>query len=235
MPNAQKSLCGHWLAKDCSLIISIHHCCVVLAAGKIYHTTMEKDALFEVAFEKFDAANSLDPRQWAADGKSYPQECFFAEQHTKWVLELDPDASDTLLLASRCQHICRWEIPRKSYEMDRAGYLTWRSDLKKFHADKAGAILRDVGYDEATIARVQDLNLKKNLKNDPECQTLEDALCLAFMEHQFDDLIADTDEEKMIKIVQKTWGKMSEQGHEEALKLHLSESALAVVQKALAS
>ena len=196
---------------------------------------MEKDALFEVAFEKFDAANSLDPRQWDADGKSYPQECFFAEQHTKWVLKLDPDASDSLLLASRCQHICRWEIPRKSYNMDRVGYLTWRSDLKKFHADKAGAILKEIGYDDATITRVQALNLKKNLSNDPECQMLEDALCLTFLEYQFDALIADTDEEKIIKIVQKTWGKMSERGHEEALKLNLSAPAFAVVQKALAS
>jgi hypothetical protein len=82
---------------------------------------------------------------------------------------------------------------------------------------------------------VQELNLKKNLQNDRECQMLEDALCLTFMEYQFDALIAGTEEEKMIKIVQKTWGKMSESGHEEALKLNFSEVALAVVQKALAN
>lgn len=195
---------------------------------------MEKDALFELAFEKFDAANAQDPRQWAEDGRSMPQELFFAEQHTKWVLKLEPGASDALLLASRCQHLCRWEIPRKSYPMDRAGYLTWRSDLKKFHAEKAGEILREVGYEDAMVERVQELNLKKNMRNDSECQTLEDALCLAFMEHQFDDLIDDTEESKMVKIVQKTWNKMSEQGHEEALKLALSDKALAIVQKALA-
>lgn len=208
---------------------------VVLEDGTVYSTPMEKDDLFKIAFEKFDAANSLDPRQWTVDGKSYPQECFFAEQHTKWILKLDPDASDALLLASRCQHICRWEIPRKSYPMDRAGYLRWRSDLKKFHAEKAGEILREIGFDEGTISRVQELNLKKNLQNDRECQMLEDALCLTFMEYQFDALIAGTEEEKMIKIVQKTWGKMSESGHEEALKLNFSEVALAVVQKALAN
>jgi hypothetical protein len=195
---------------------------------------MEKEALFELAIEKMDAANSVDPRQWVADGTSYPQELFFAEQHTKWVEKLDPEASDELLLAARSQHICRWEIPRKSYPMDRAGYLTWRSDLKKFHAEKAGEILKAVGYDDEAVARVQELNLKKNLRKDAECQTLEDALCLAFMEHQFDDLIDDTEEEKMIKIVQKTWGKMSDRGHEEALKLDLSDKALVIVQKALA-
>ena len=195
---------------------------------------MEKDTLFELAIEKFDAANAQDPRIWSVAGESFPQECFFAEQHTKWVLKMKPEASDALLLASRCQHICRWEIPRKSYPMDRAGYLKWRADLKKFHAQKAGEILEEVGYDAATISRVQELNLKKNLSTDPECQVLEDALCLTFMENQFDDLLADTEEEKMIKIVQKTWGKMSDKGHEEALKLPLSESALTLVGKALA-
>lgn len=194
---------------------------------------MEKEALFEVAFEKFDAANSLDPRQWPVGGKSYPQELFFSGKHTEWVQKLDPNASDALLLASRCQHICRWEIPRESYEMNRTGYLTWRSDLKRFHAEKAGEILKEVGYDDATISRVQDFNLKKNLRKDAECQTLEDALCLTFMQYQMDDLIADTEEEKMVKIVQKTWGKMSERGHKEALKLDLSEAALTIVQKAL--
>lgn len=195
---------------------------------------MEKDALFEIAFEKFDAANSQDPRQWKVAEESYPQELYFSEQHTKWVLKLNPDASDALLLASRCQHICRWEISRNSYPMDRPGYLKWRSDLKIFHAEKAGTILSEVGYDTETIQRVQELNLKKNLRKDPECQTLEDALCLTFMEQQFDDLIADTEEEKMIKIVQKTWAKMSDQGHQEALKLDLSEAALTIVRKALA-
>ncbi|MFC4992593.1 DUF4202 domain-containing protein [Rubritalea tangerina] len=194
---------------------------------------MEKETLFELAIEKVDAANAMDPRMWVYEGKSYPQELFFSEQHTKWVLELDADASEALLLASRTQHVCRWEIPRKSYPMDRTGYLTWRSDLKKFHAQRAGEILTQVGYGSEMVERVQALNLKKNMRKDTECQMLEDALCLTFMEHQFDDLIASTEEGKMIKIVQKTWGKMSEQGRERALQLDLSESALSVVKKAL--
>lgn len=171
---------------------------------------------------------------WCADGEDYPQELFFSERHTAWVRALAPEASEALLLASRCQHICRWESPRSNYPMDRAGYLKWRSDLKFFHADKAAKVLEEVGYDAQTIARVRSLNLKKGIKSDPECQILEDALCLTFMQFQFDALIADTEPEKMVRIVQKTWAKMSEQGHTEALKLDLSEAALAVVQKALA-
>ncbi|MEO1857804.1 MAG: DUF4202 domain-containing protein [Rubritalea sp.] len=194
---------------------------------------MQDSLRFETAIEIFDTTNAQDPRIWEVGGIAHPQELWFSERHTEWVKKLKPDASEALLLASRCQHICRWEVPRTTYPMGRPGYLKWRSDLKLFHADKAGELLKEVGYDDEIIARVQQLNLKKNLSTDSECQTLEDALCLTFMQYQFDDLIADTEERKMIKIVQKTWGKMSEQGHTEALKLDFSEESLAIVQKAL--
>lgn len=104
--------------------------------------------------------------------------------------------------------------------MTRAGYLKWRADLKKFHAQKATEILREVGYDEATIRRVQDLNLKKNFPADPECRALEDALCLVFLEFQFADLAARTADDKLINALQKTWAKMSDAARAEALKLN---------------
>ena len=40
--------------------------------------------------------------------------------------------------------------------------------------------------------------------------------------------------EKVVSILQKTWAKMSERGHEAALALPLSPECLALVQKALA-
>ena len=57
--------------------------------------------------------------------------------------------------------------------------------LKKFHAEQTAEILRDTGYNEETIDRVKHLILKKRLKLDPEVQSLEDALCLVFLETQF--------------------------------------------------
>ena len=119
-----------------------------------------------------------------AGGVSQPRELLYAQRLTGWVLRLCPDASEELRLAARCQHICRWEIPRNSYPMTRAGYLKWRADLKKFHAQKAGEILREAGYDETAIRRVQELNLKKNFPDDPETRVLEDALCLVFLQFQ---------------------------------------------------
>ena len=38
--------------------------------------------------------------------------------------------------------------------MDRNGYLQWRTGLYKFHAETAGRLLRDAGYDDETIERL---------------------------------------------------------------------------------
>ena len=66
----------------------------------------------------------------------------------------------------------------------RSGYLRWRSALHEQHASDVAAIVRGVGYDHATIARVQDLVRMRGLGTDPEVQVLEDALCLVFIETQ---------------------------------------------------
>lgn len=195
---------------------------------------IEENARFEEAIRCFDEANSLDPNAEVADGVSQPRELIYAQRLTAWVRRLAPAASETLLLAARCQHLCRWEIPRSSYEMTRAGYLRWRAELKEFHARKSAEILRAVGYPEEVIAQVQELNRKKNLGRDPECQVIEDALCLVTLEFQLDDLIRKTEAEKMVTILQKTWKKMSPQAHEEALKLAYSEEAKSLIGQALA-
>lgn len=189
---------------------------------------------FTAAIRRFDAANAADPNVEVVNGQPQPRELIYAQWLTDWVLKLAPNASETLRLAARCQHICRWEIPRNSYPMDKPGYLKWRADLKKFHADKSGQILRDVGYDEATIQRVQELNLKKNHPKDPEVCVLEDALCLVFLEHQLTPLAAKADDEKMINALQKSWKKMTPAAHAEALKLNYEAREKSLIERALA-
>ena len=197
-------------------------------------TSQPRDAQrFEAALRRFDGENSRDPNREIAGGVSHPRELLYAQRLTDWVLRLCPDASEELRLAAHCQHICRWEIPRVSYPMTRAGYLKWRADLKKFHAQKAGEILRVVGYDEEVIRRVQDLNLKKNFPADPETRLLEDALCLVFLQFQFADLAAKTGEDKTINALQKSWQKMSEAARAEALKLEFGPRENILLQRAL--
>src|ERR1041385_2348700 len=108
--------------------------------------------LFNEAIRRFDAENSRDPNVEIGDGQSVPRELAYARRLTDWVKCLAPAASEALLLAARCQHICRWESPRARYPMTRAGYLKWRADLKQFHARKSGEILRAVGYGDDVIA-----------------------------------------------------------------------------------
>jgi len=188
---------------------------------------------FRKALTRFDEENARDLNSEMVDGVSRPRELIYSEWLTDRVLKLSPDASETLRLAARCQHICRWEVPRDSYPMDKIGYLRWRTDLKMFHANKAGAILREVGYEETAVHRVQELNLKKNHPNDPEVCVLEDALCLVFLEHQFTALASKSDDDKMINALRKSWRKMTATAHAEALKLNYGPHEKVLIQKAL--
>ena len=196
-------------------------------------TNITDPARFEAAIRRFDAENSRDPNSEIADGVSHPKELLYAQRLTDWVLRLCPEAPEPLRLAARCQHLCRWESPRNSYPMTRPGYLTWRANLKKFHAQKSGEILRACGYPKELIHEVQDLNLKKNFPADPHCRVLEDALCLVFLEFQFADLAAKTDDAKTINALQKSWGKMTEAARAAALKLNYGPRETSLLQAAL--
>ena len=184
---------------------------------------------FNETIRRFDEENARDPNQ--ENGR--PRELLYAERLADWVLKLSPNAGEALRLAARCQHIRRWESPRENYPMTRAGYLKWKAELKKFHAEKSGIILREVGYDDATIHRVQDLNLKKGFPADAECRVLEDALCLVFLEFQFAALAAKSDDEKMINALKKSWEKMTEAARAEALKLNYGEREKSLIGRAL--
>jgi hypothetical protein len=179
---------------------------------------------FREAIQRFDAANAEDPRG---------EELLYAQRMTEWLRRLVPQASESLQLAARSQHIRRWEIPRDTFPMNRAGYHKWRTELAKFHAQIAGRIMGEVGYDEGMIVRVQSLLRKERLKEDPEAQTLEDVICLVFLENYFADFAKEHDEQKIINILRKTWRKMSPRGHEVAVTLPLGPEEKALLEKAL--
>jgi hypothetical protein len=190
---------------------------------------------FDAAISRFDEENSKDPNQHQASGTLQPFELVYSKWLTQWLLRLEPQASEPLRLAARCQHLCRWQIPRDSYPMTRVGYLQWREALKKFHAQKSGEILRAAGYEQDIIGRVQELVLKKNFPNDPEGRVLEDALCLVFLELQFASLAAKTSDDKLISVLQKTWKKMTSRAQELVLKLPYSQHEKELLDRALSS
>lgn len=189
---------------------------------------------FNAAIARFDAANAEDPNTEVVEGHASPKELLYAQRMTAWLERLAPDASEALCLAARCQHIRRWTMPRRDYPMTRQGYLRWRTMLAHFHAATAGTILREVGYDDAMIHRVQALLRKERLRRDPEVQCLEDVICLVFLESYFADFARQHEPAKVLDIVQKTWQKMSPRGQEVARTLPLSPEARQLLTAALA-
>lgn len=188
----------------------------------------------ERALAAIDAVHAQDPRHTQDEtGQPVPYELLYARRLSDTLAEFAPEASETLQLALRAQHLERWSIPRESYPMDRSGYLNWRSDLKQLHAERAGTLLQAEGYDDATVARVAALIRKERLKSDAECQTLEDVVCLVFLKHYLAEFAHEHDEEKVAAILAKTWRKMSAAGHAAALALPFTAEQQALLAKAL--
>jgi Domain of unknown function (DUF4202) len=188
-----------------------------------------------VALTAIDAANTDDPNVITVDGVERPKELTHAELMTRWVRTLDPNCSDEQILAARAHHLRRWTIPRASYPDGRSGYLRWRAALKRQHGDDVGAILRDAGYDDESVARVQAIVTKRGLGQDPAVQVHEDALCLVFLETQLDELASKMGDDKTVAILQKTAKKMSPAGLEAARALRFSPPASALLERALAA
>ena len=80
-----------------------------------------------------DAANADDPRR--LEGRAFEQ--VYAERMSARLAALYPDASDLLKIATRAQHLRRWEIARGNYEEGRRGYNDWRRACRIHHADLA--------------------------------------------------------------------------------------------------
>jgi len=199
----------------------------------------DQQSTYDKAVALIDAANSEDPNIETVDGKKWPKELLYSHRMSDMLQRYAPDADDAMKLAIRSQHIQRWKSPRDAYPMDRIGYLKWRKDLYKFHADTAGKLLQQAGYDRDVIERVEASVAKKHLKDNADTQLLEDVTDLVFIEHymlEFAGKHPEYSEEKWIDIVQKTWRKMSDEAHAFALagNITLPEPLIPLIQKAVA-
>lgn len=181
---------------------------------------------YEAAATAIDRALEEDPKGREKD---------YGARMCAWARRLAPTASEELLLAARAQHVKRWSIPRSEFPMTRPGYLAWREKLKRVHADLAVELLQKAGYDEASTSKVRSLIQRKEKAADPEGQVLEDAACLVFLETEFAEFAAKTEEGKTIDILRKTWGKMSDAGRAAALTLTFGEREKALIGRALAA
>ena len=200
----------------------------------LYPMTAHSDR-FRKAMDAFDAYHRRDPNTETAEGELVPRELLYARRMTDRLTSFAPDASEIIKLAARCQHIGRWEIPRERYPMDKKGYLLWRNQEKFHHAEIAGKILADCGYDKDTIENVHALLLKKELFTNAATQLLEDVVCLVFLEYYLDEFRAKHADDKVVDILRKTMRKMSAAGKQAVETLNLSPEVRSLLQRAAAS
>lgn len=186
----------------------------------------------ERALAAIDAANAEDPVKLDVDGRARPKEVVHAEVVTRWLDVVDPDADDLQRLAARAHHLRRWAVPRTDYPEGRAGYLRWRTDQKRRHADEVGEILAAEGFSPDEIARVGAIVAKRGLGTDAAVQAHEDALCLAFLELQLDPVAVQLGHDRAVDVLRKTMGKMSPRALELAGTVALSAEGEALVAEA---
>ena len=189
---------------------------------------------FHQTLALFDAANAEDPNQ----DEGQPKELLYGKRMSDMIGRFASDASEASQLAVRAQHIQRWTVPRNSYPMNKEGYHAWRTGLYIFHANTAGELMREAGYDDAMIERVKKAVSKRGIKVNPESQLLEDIANLVFIEHYLVAFVQskpDYDEEKWLEIIRRTWGKMSKNAQSFALsgKIKLPEALVPLITKAI--
>ena len=188
----------------------------------------------ETCIALIDQENQNDPNKTRIDGELINNEILYSQRMLRSLQAFVNEPSDALTLACYAQHVCRWKLIRKDYPEGLEGYLKWRTDLAKLHAKILAEAMQAANYEAEHIKRAKHIIQKRKLKTDIESQTLEDVSCLVFMNHYFDAFAAKHTEQRIIDIVQKTWAKMSDNGHQAALKLNLAPHLQALVGKALA-
>ena len=188
----------------------------------------------ERTLQYIDDANRLDPNtELDETNKAHPKELLYGHRMSACLAAFAPDASEHLQIAARGQHIERWQSPRSNYADGRTGYKQWRAELGLFHAKRVGELMQVAGYDELDIKRTQYLVQKRGLKRDEESQCLEDVICLVFIQFYLEPFATKHEEGKLIDIIQKTWAKMSDAGHDAALKIPLPAPLKTLIAKAL--
>ncbi len=188
---------------------------------------------YQIALAKIDEINAEDPILEEFEGKPIAKELLYSKRMSEKLESFEPGVPEYLKIAARAQHIGRWKIPRSEYPMDRVGYLRWREELKKMHAEITAGILQEAGYNKEFIDKVTHLIRKKQLKTDSETQLLEDVICLVFLENYFEDFAAKHEKDKIIDILRKTWSKMSDKGHKAALQLTYTPQSLLLIKEAV--
>ena len=196
------------------------------------------EALLTNVLERIDQANLADPNQALFEGELHPKEWIYSQHMTRWLFTLIPEPSELMQIACRAQHLERWKLPRTDYPEGKKGYYQWRQACGVMHGQRAAALMAECGYQAHDCDHVAQVLTKRALQQEPDTQLLEDVACLVFLEKYFSDFYqknSEYDREKWLRIVRRTWQKMTDRGHQAALPLvhHLPTDLQQLVQEAV--
>jgi len=187
---------------------------------------------------RIDEANRADPNREPVDGELLPREYAYSLHMTRWLWTLEPAPSELMQIACRAQHIERWKLPRHEYPDGGKGYYQWRRACAAMHGRRAAELMAQCGYPEADCRRVQTIVGKQDLHRDEGTRLLEDVACMVFLEKYFAGFYlqkADYERSRWLRILRRTWHKMTPRGHQAALALatELPAHLQALLQEAL--
>jgi Domain of unknown function (DUF4202) len=180
---------------------------------------MDDDARWRAALDRLAGHHDADPRMIERDGAVITWSRDYHARVLAWVDRLEPGAPLHVRLAAFAQHLRRWESPRAAYPAGGEGYKRWRAAAGLRQAELAVRELAALGYPAELLARMRAVMLKQRLRADPDAALLEDAVCLRFVEDELAEFARGRERDPVVRIIRKTWDKMSPRGHASALEL----------------
>ncbi|CBL44991.1 Conserved hypothetical protein [gamma proteobacterium HdN1] len=199
---------------------------------------LAKSVRLERALSAIDQANQQDPNFEVVNGQSIAREYAYSLHMTRWLAALEPNADELMQIACRAQHLERWTMPRSDYGEGRKAYYQWRQACGVMHGRRAAELMASCGYSQSECERVEQIITKRKLREDANTQLLEDVACMVFLERYFAQFFEDNpdyDQEKWLRIVRRTWEKMTPRAHQAALQLanEMPAHLLALLREAL--
>ncbi len=189
-----------------------------------------EQTIYNTIIASVDEVNSSDP----IIENNTPAEVLYGQRMSEVLATFAPDADADVQIACRAQHIARFNHPRSAYPEGRVGYLQWRQELYAIHGAKTKELCLEAGASDGFAAQVEAIMVGKVKGESSESQTLEDVACLVFLQFYLGKFMGKHSEEKLLKIVQKTWAKMSGAAHDAAGAIPFTEAQQALLVKALA-
>lgn len=213
----------------------------------------------EKALSLITEANSKDPSRVDVDGEKMPYRVVYAKWLSDWVKQVDPKASDELLIYTHGKSLESWklsEIRRDDYAPNAPGQKQWEQDRKQWQAARLTAVMKEAGYPDSSVQLIEDIMLNKGVPDPRDMrkfdlvgpfgminyrlleqakilQTVYDAEALLFLERTFPQMFAQLPADEVGVVLKRELSRLSERGIMKALSMPWKTLERKLVMKAL--